>query len=103
MTEENLKTAANMFIYLITCPESIKPWILFYKDLFTNQSPDQILLTLNRIMKGTRTQQNTYFKNLASYFFKNLSNLFSKKFDKNKRETKGKSNTKNSSAKSKKR
>ena len=62
MTAEDLKTAAEMFIYLNMCPEAIKPWIVFYKEIFENESPDQIILTLNRMMKGTRTPQNEFFK-----------------------------------------
>ena len=52
---QDFKTAAEMFLYLNMCPKYdwydwFHSWHLFYKDLFTNQSPDQILLTLNRII-----------------------------------------------------
>ena len=50
-TNEDLKIAAEMFLYLFMCPETIKPWTVFYKDLFLTQSPDQkIILTLNRVL-----------------------------------------------------
>ena len=77
MTAEDLKTAAEMFIYLNMCPEAIKPWIVFYKEIFENESPDQMILTLNRMMKGTRTPQNEFFKQLAETLFKRVTSLFS--------------------------
>ena len=58
LTNEELRPAAEMFVYLSMCPNAIKPWLLFYKDLFQTKSPDHIILTLNRIMKGPRTQTN---------------------------------------------
>ena len=77
MTAEDLKTAAEMFIYLNMCPEAIKSWIVFYKEIFENESPDQMILTLNRMMKGTRTPQNEFFKQLAETLFKRVTSLFS--------------------------
>ena len=64
MTIEDLKNAAEMFMYLNTCIGSLKPWFVFYKDLFKNKSPDLIILTLNRIMKG-RSMEKGYFKIMA--------------------------------------
>ena len=64
-----------MFLYLITCPTvTIKPWIVFYKDLFQTQSPSQIILSLNRVMKGPRTPTNEFFKTLAGILFKKIVN-----------------------------
>ena len=63
-TADQLKTGAEMFIYLNICPGKLdadstidlehwfKSWFLFYTDLFMNQSPDNIILTLNRLMKS---------------------------------------------------
>ena len=34
LTNEELQTAAELFLYLIICPDTIKPWHLFYKDIF---------------------------------------------------------------------
>ena len=57
LTKKELQTAAKMFLYLNTCPDlSFKFWFSFYKDLFLTQSFDQIILTLNRMMKSTDTQ-----------------------------------------------
>ena len=50
MTAKNLKTAAEFFIYLNTCPHTstLKSlfilWADFYADLFGKQSRDQIIL-----------------------------------------------------------
>ena len=49
MTAEDLKTAAEMFIYLNTCPDSwFKSWSSFYRDLFLTKPADQIILTRRR-------------------------------------------------------
>ena len=55
---ENLKSAAEMFMYLNTCPgnDSLKNWFrswsLFYDDLFKAHNIDYIILTMNRIIKS---------------------------------------------------
>ena len=54
------------------CPGTTKPWIGFYKYLFRTQSPDQIVLTLNRLVKGLKTPQNQYYKELAEILFKRI-------------------------------
>ena len=72
LTREELRTAGEMFLYLVSCPDKTKPWIVFYKDLFQTQSPDQIILTLNRLMKGSRTQTNEHFKELAEMLLKRI-------------------------------
>ena len=74
LTFEELKTTAKMFLYLITCPTTIKPWIVFYKDLFQTQSPYQIVLSLNRVTKGPGTPTNEFFKTLAGTLFKRILN-----------------------------
>ena len=78
MTNKDLKAAAEMFIYLNSCPGVIpnankvfvdegvknddstekninelwfKSWYFFYKDLIENNSPSQIILTFNRLSK----------------------------------------------------
>ena len=75
LTNEELKTAAKMFLYLNICPVPIKPWIVFYKDLFITQSPDQIILTLNRIMKGPRTEAKEIFKEMTKTFFRRILSM----------------------------
>ena len=51
MTCREMTIAAEMFIYLNTCPKA--EWLLFYRDLFKYHSPDYIILTLNRVMKSS--------------------------------------------------
>ena len=76
MTEKDLKTAAEMFLFMKSCPtEPLKPWFVFYKHLFETQSLEQILLTLNRMMKGIRTPQSKYFLWLAQKLFQKTKTL----------------------------
>ena len=49
ITTEDLKTAAEIFIYLDYCPLNLL--YAFYRDLFENQPLNQIILTLNRLSK----------------------------------------------------
>ena len=78
MTEKDLKTAAEMFLFMKICPtDPLKPWFVFYKHLFETQSLEQILLTLNRMMKGIRTPQNKYFLWLAQKLFQKTKTLIS--------------------------
>ena len=48
--KEYLEIAGPMFIYWNLCPKFKYDWILYYKDLIQNGSPDIIALSLNRIM-----------------------------------------------------
>ena len=59
LTNEQLQIAGEMFLYLNTCPGSLKfrEWFLFYKYLFHTKSAYQIMLTLNRIIH-TKTSQD---------------------------------------------
>ena len=86
MTVENFETAANMFIYLITCPyvtdvDLFKSWELYYKDLFNEKTPpDQILLALNRMMKvknenGGKLRASKLFKRIADYLSLNYPTI----------------------------
>ena len=36
LTNKELKTAGEIFLYLNSCPKTIEPWIVFYKTLFQN-------------------------------------------------------------------
>ena len=53
ITEEVLKSSAEMFIYLNHCYDDHhggEPiWLSFYKDLFMNYNPTQILQVINRL------------------------------------------------------
>ena len=52
MTHDDLKRAAEMFVYLNVCPGTAwHDWFNFYKDIFLKQTPQQMVLTLNRMMK----------------------------------------------------
>ena len=93
MTSTNLAIAAEMFLYLNTCPDILKSWILFYTDLFTNQSPDKIVLTLNRILKVKNSPQKIGFKNIAENLFKKTENLFSLRYKDIQNLLKGKGNS----------
>ena len=59
LTNEELQSAGEMFLYLTMCSDTIEPWIVFYNNLFQTQSPDLVLLTLNRLIKGTKTEHFT--------------------------------------------
>ena len=80
VTPKVLKTAAEFFIYLNVCPhtDTLKSlfilWADFYADLFGKQSPDQIILTLNRIVHQEKGDSVRNMKLL-----KRASNLFSLK------------------------
>ena len=59
MTRDDLEIAAQMYIYLVMCPATddssiqqwFNSWLTFYKSFFATESPDQIILTLNRMTK----------------------------------------------------
>ena len=72
LTNEDLKTVGEMFLYLNMCPDTIKPWLLFYKDVLLTKSPDQIILAFNRLIKGTT---NDFFKNMAEIFLKRILSM----------------------------
>ena len=67
ITKVMLAAAAEMFLYLISCPNPQKQWFLFYYDLFQNKNLDVILLTLNRIiLKASRNGgKENYHKYIA--------------------------------------
>ena len=69
MTTKDLQIAAEMFLYLNSCPEILKPWIVFYKDLFGNQPANVIVLTLNRMLKADNSSKNEEFKNITKVDF----------------------------------
>ena len=77
MTDVILKRAANMFMYLIFCPEDTKAWIFFYTDLFKNQPVDRIVLTLNRILKSKTSQKKDTFKVIARKLYTKITTILS--------------------------
>ena len=78
---EDFKSAAEMFIYLNICPSYdwykwFNSWRLFYHDLFNHQPLDQILLTLNRLMKSNIVEdENMDGKVRAEKLFRKLTTL----------------------------
>ena len=58
VTKENLKIAGDMFIYQNFCVLSSLHWLIFYKDLVLNQSPETIILTLNRLLKAVKSKSD---------------------------------------------
>ena len=79
LTNEELQTAAEMFIYLNSCPTKwSKSWSSFYKDLFLTQPTNQIILTLNRMMKTKSSEDD---KLRAEKLMKRTSNLLSLNFE----------------------
>ena len=77
MTDNQLKEAAQMFIYLNFCPDSLNPWFLFYKELFKNKSTNVIALTLNRILKGNISDETDNLKKIAKTLLNELTSLLS--------------------------
>ena len=78
LTNIKLKLAAEMFLYLIACPQPIQPWLLFYSNLFQNQSPDEIMLNLNRALKiKENTQQNDGLRKVSKKVLEKLLSLLS--------------------------
>ena len=76
MSNQNLKLAADKFIYLTFCPGTLNQWLVFYKDLFETKSLSQILMTLNRIIKMTKENQMSDFLNAFDYFHKFAKLIF---------------------------
>ena len=78
LTKNQMKVAAEMFLYLIACPKPIQPWLLFYSNLFQNHSPDEIMLKLNRALKiKENTQQNEGLRRVSKKVFKKLLSFVS--------------------------
>ena len=76
--EETLDKAARMFIYLNPCFDSVKHWITFYKDLFQNMPPDYILLSLNRLLKIVKPQDEV--ANITKLIFTKAASILSLKY-----------------------
>lgn len=49
ISAETLKTAGEMFIYLNLCSNKVERMLQFLEEIFLSQTPDMILLTLNRM------------------------------------------------------
>ena len=84
LTNEDLKTAAEMFLYLNICPDlnspSFKTWLPFYKDLFLTQSAAKIVLTINRTLKKNIIGDDMIYDNNKNIFTK-ITNLLELKYE----------------------
>ena len=78
VTKENLNVAAEMFLYINSCSKPLKPWFIFYQELFQNHSPDQIILTLNRIMKTNRDKK---LLSISKKLLHKINSLLSLKYE----------------------
>ena len=63
MTSADLEAAAEMFIYLTSCPGTdfweqwFKTWTTFYNELFMTKSANYIISSLNRLNKRQNVNQ----------------------------------------------
>ena len=85
ITDESLKVAGEMFLYLNSCPYESYPfefefWFKFYDDLFKNKSPEVIVLTISRMLKGKGNHSNKRLKTTANQLFTRLISLLSLKY-----------------------
>ena len=76
-TNSNLKTPAEMFMYLVSCSEMLKPWFKFYEDLFQNNAPDKIVLTINKVLKSTKAKDKMDLNGIAAAISRKLESLIS--------------------------
>ena len=87
MTNKDLENASKMFIYMNSCPTPrsnqgllwFKNWFSFYKNLFQSLPADQIILTLNRMLKAS-TLENMDGQVRAEKLLKRARSLLSLKF-----------------------
>ena len=81
ITDTNMKIGSEMFLYLAACSEKMKPWFKFYEDLFQNHPLDQIILTMNRILKSSEgVQRMEPMKEIAEKLFSRRFGLLNVKF-----------------------
>ena len=88
LERRNLQVAAEMLLYLNACPSTgplkhwFKSWSTFYEDLFKNQSPEKIILTLNRMMKSqSDIPEIKNFRAKAQKLFKKTAAILNLQFD----------------------
>ena len=75
VSEETLKAAAELYVYLIYCPtDKRKEWRDFYTNLL-RKPLKTIILTLSSIMSQKKMMSNFEF-NIASKIFTKISSLF---------------------------
>ena len=77
----NFKNAGEMFIYLNFCIKTSSGvdtlhWKKFYRDLLIHDSPNKIVFTMNRVLRGFLTEY-TREKDIARRLFLKISSLLS--------------------------
>ena len=80
MTLDEIKSAAEMFIYLNICPGSLKPEFQFFDDLFKKKTPYKIILTLNRLKESVNNPETVFFKMIAQNLLNRISQMLSLKY-----------------------
>ena len=80
LPEDKLKSLSEMFLYLNSCPGHLKAWVTFYNDLFYNKPPNEIVLTLNRILKSDKKTGKKDSKLIAKKLLKKVTTIFSLKY-----------------------
>ena len=76
-----------------TCPDTLQPWLEFYADLLLYGSPDEIILSLNRLLNtdGNDYLEKMEVKGIANKVFKRITDVFSLKYQEIQKLTNGKS------------
>ena len=80
ITDKKLAIAADMFLYLNSCTFELMSLVQFFNDLFMNQNPDLIILTLNRILKIKESPATKGLIRVVQALLKNVTKLFSRKY-----------------------
>ena len=70
----------HMFIYLNQCPSYLYGWQLFYSNLLNEPSPDIIILTLSRILKSAKNNEDIV-KTLAKKILQRMTDLLNLKYE----------------------
>ena len=78
--DEQIESAAKMFIYLNLCPKFMFDWIKLYVDLLQNASPHIIVQTLNRILITSRTRDDKIIRDITKNILLRVTNRWSLKF-----------------------
>ena len=80
MTLGEIKSVAEMFLYLNLCPGPLQAEFKFIDDLFKKKTPYTIILTLNRLNKGINNQQTVFFKIIAEKIMNRILQMLSPKY-----------------------
>ena len=78
ISRDDLKNAAEMFMFLKITPGSSQSWSVFYTRLFQTKSAQEIIMTLNRVMKKNLEKDDNIGMNIN--VFKKLTTLLKLKY-----------------------